>query len=106
MIDFISEEDVCRSSYLLEYFGQSESKDCGTCDICRKARKISGDIADKMTVFINDEMSGRYTLDDVMRRFGTPSSAGASDADGSPLCISILRRLVDLGAVPPPIRQG
>ena len=106
MIDFISEEDVCRSSFLLEYFGQSESKDCGTCDICRKARKISGDIADKMAVFINDEMSGRYTLDDVMRRFETPSSAGASDADGSPLCISILRRLVDLGAVPPPIRQG
>ena len=37
MIDYIQEEDVCRSSYLLEYFGQTESKDCGTCDICRES---------------------------------------------------------------------
>ena len=35
MIDYVQEEDVCRSSYLLEYFGQTEIKDCGTCDICR-----------------------------------------------------------------------
>ena len=33
MIDYISEEDTCRSSYLLVYFGQSESDDCGTCDV-------------------------------------------------------------------------
>ena len=37
MIDYIQEEDVCRSSYLLEYFGQAESEDCRTCDICRAA---------------------------------------------------------------------
>ena len=30
MIDYVSEEDICRSSYLLEYFGQSDSSDCGT----------------------------------------------------------------------------
>lgn len=38
MIDYISEEDTCRSSYLLDYFGQNESEDCGTCDICRASR--------------------------------------------------------------------
>ena len=38
MIDYISEEDTCRSSYLLEYFGQSESEDCGTCDVCRASK--------------------------------------------------------------------
>lgn len=38
MIDYVSEEDTCRSSYLLEYFGQTESSDCGTCDICRASR--------------------------------------------------------------------
>ena len=37
MIDYIQEEDVCRSSYLLEYFGQAESEACRTCDICRAA---------------------------------------------------------------------
>ena len=35
MIDYVQEEDVCRSSYLLEYFGQRESKACLTCDVCR-----------------------------------------------------------------------
>ena len=38
MIDYVSEEDTCRSSYLLEYFGQTESSDCGTCDICRASK--------------------------------------------------------------------
>ena len=40
MVDYIQEEDTCRSTYLLEYFGQAESDDCMTCDVCRaKARK-------------------------------------------------------------------
>lgn len=35
MVDYVSQDDQCRSSYLLEYFGQLDSQDCGTCDICR-----------------------------------------------------------------------
>ena len=35
MVDYIQEEDTCRSTYLLEYFGQTESDDCLTCDVCR-----------------------------------------------------------------------
>lgn len=35
MIDYVSQDEICRSSYLLEYFGQAESSPCGTCDICR-----------------------------------------------------------------------
>ena len=41
MIDYVQEEDICRSSYLLEYFGQAESKACGTCDICRSEDSLS-----------------------------------------------------------------
>lgn len=37
MIDYVSQEEVCRSSYLLEYFGQKDSRDCKTCDVCRAA---------------------------------------------------------------------
>ena len=104
MVDYISEEDVCRSSYLLEYFGQSGSKDCGTCDVCRSARKISAkdsaaayeDVAAEIVRFINDEMSGAYALDDVARRFSAPGS------DSVHIWKKILRRLIDLGTVPPP----
>ncbi len=40
MIDYVSGEDRCRSSYLLEYFGQTESDDCGTCDVCRGMKSV------------------------------------------------------------------
>ena len=40
MLDYVQEEDTCRSAYLLEYFGQSESADCGTCDVCRAKRAV------------------------------------------------------------------
>jgi ATP-dependent DNA helicase RecQ len=39
MIDYVNQEEVCRSSYLLEYFGQKESTDCKTCDVCRNTDK-------------------------------------------------------------------
>ncbi|MCF0168275.1 MAG: RecQ family zinc-binding domain-containing protein, partial [Bacteroidales bacterium] len=35
MISYVR-EDRCRSRMLLEYFGQHESRDCGSCDICLK----------------------------------------------------------------------
>lgn len=108
MIDYISEEDTCRSAYLLEYFGQKESADCGTCDVCRSTRKMSAgtksdaseDIPAELIRFINEEMSGTYALDDIMRRFGSPASI-ASSAAISPY-MTILRRLIDRGQVPPP----
>ena len=104
MIDYISEEDTCRSTYLLEYFGQTESNDCGTCDVCRSARRmpvkekatLSEDIAAEIVRYVNDEMSGHYGLDDVARRFGSPVSASTHT------WTEILRRLIDQGTVPPP----
>ncbi len=35
MLDYASETDECRSRYLLRYFGQEDTCDCGTCDVCR-----------------------------------------------------------------------
>lgn len=94
MIDYVSEEDTCRSSYLLEYFGQKESKDCGTCDVCRKGVKpMKRDVEQEMMSFIHEECGGRYSLDDVMRRFGGERPDG---------CPGILRRLIDEGQIPPP----
>lgn len=99
MIDYISEEDVCRSAYLLEYFGQEESTDCGNCDVCRTIKgRTAGqdDQAARISTFINDEKSGRYTIDDVILRF---TSATDPASDGT---IAVLRRMIDEGLVPPP----
>ncbi len=102
MIDYISMEDRCRSSYLLEYFGQENAADCGTCDICRAAKAgmkktaAPSEPAAEITAFINDEMSGAYTLEDVARRFGSATSASSDSY------VDLLRRLIDEGTVPPP----
>ena len=104
MIDYVSEEDVCRSSYLLEYFGQMGSSDCGTCDICRSGKSSSKktavkseDLTAEIIDFINVEMQGRYNIDDFSKRF----NPAFSDAQ---TCVETLRRLIDLGTVPPPLK--
>ncbi|MBQ9659989.1 MAG: RecQ family ATP-dependent DNA helicase [Bacteroidales bacterium] len=38
MVEYASEEAECRSRWLLRYFGQEETTDCGTCDVCRAHR--------------------------------------------------------------------
>lgn len=100
MIDYVGEEDICRSSYLLEYFGQTESEECGTCDVCRTASRKSpaeaGQLTEEISAYINGELGGRYSLDDMKRRFGS-SASPESDR-----YIDVLRRLIDDGTVPSP----
>ena len=102
MIDYVSEEDVCRSSYLLEYFGQMGSSDCGTCDICRSGKSSpkksavkSEDLTAEIIDFIIVTMQGTYTLAGFQERFNSAVSAPQK-------ALEILRRLIDLGTVPPP----
>ena len=99
MIDFVSEEDVCRSAYLLKYFGQEESTDCGNCDVCRSAKsKTAGheDTAAQLKYFINEEKEGRYSIDDVTLKFASAADSVSDDF------MLVLRRLIDEGIVPPP----
>jgi ATP-dependent DNA helicase RecQ len=39
MLGYIKNKDVCRSVYLLKYFGENAAEKCGTCDICTKKDK-------------------------------------------------------------------
>lgn len=111
MVEYVSEENTCRSRFLLSYFGQTESANCGRCDICRAgkasedAAKPSGAANEKvneknltaeaLTAFVNETMHGAYTLRDINARFADPS------ASYSPDYLTILRELIDSGKVPP-----
>lgn len=111
MVEYVSEENTCRSRFLLSYFGQTESANCGRCDICRAgkasedAAKPSGganekvneenSTAEELTAFVNETMHGTYTLRDINARFADPS------ASYSPDYLTILRGLIDTGKVPP-----
>ena len=114
MIDYVSQEDTCRSAYLLEYFGQTDSADCGTCDVCRSngknnpamstvsaldqsALKFSSEsLKSELIKYVNDEKSGVYTLDDIKVRFL------ASNLCSSDSLLTILRDLIDRAIVPSP----
>lgn len=111
MVEYVSEENTCRSRFLLSYFGQTESANCGRCDICRagkaseEAAKPSGganekvneenSTAEALTAFVNETMHGDYTLRDINAMFADPS------ASYSPDYLTILRGLIDTGKVPP-----
>ena len=97
MVGYASEEDECRSRYLLRYFGQEDSADCGTCDVCR-ARGLSGrkDVGRILTDWIASR-GGVYTMDDVRLLIADPSSGLGNGAVATP------RRLIDSGEVPAPV---
>lgn len=99
MIEYVTEEDVCRSRFLLAYFGQSESADCGKCDVCRrnisKVQVNAGVTSDALVDFINVECHGEYSLKQINERFSNPI------ASYSPDYLDILRDLIDNRVVPP-----
>ena len=100
MIDFVGQDEVCRSSYLLEYFGQTDSADCGTCDVCRNKpstkASVEVSLSDAMVKYINEDMSGSYTLDDLKSHFASQFQGSTSELT------TILRDLIDRSIVPPP----
>ena len=44
MLGYIKNKKVCRSVYLLKYFGENKAEKCGTCDICTKKEKQASPI--------------------------------------------------------------
>ena len=95
------QEQLDRNQAVLdEYFGQTESEDCGTCDVCRAKPKAarSEDPSALISSFINGEMSGIYAIDDVLCRFASPGQLAPED------CVTVLRRLIDEGKVPAPLQ--
>ncbi len=42
MIEYATNDSVCRSRQLLRYFGETDSNDCGGCDVCLSHRDKSG----------------------------------------------------------------
>ena len=91
MMDFVEEEDTCRSQFLLRYFGQEDSKECGKCDICRAGAAKPKDLRQQLKDWIARQ-NGDYTLTQIRSAFGT-----ADDA-----YLETLRELIDSEEVKPP----
>ena len=99
MLEYVSETTECRSRYLLRYFGQTETTDCGTCDVCRArrasmpARTLQQMTRQKLIEYI-DGKDGEYSLEEIVSEFDNPSKTYSPDY------LDILRQLIDNGDVP------
>ena len=90
MLDYVEETEECRSRFLLRYFGQEKSADCGKCDLCRAKAARPKDLEQKIKAWIAQK-GPYYTLADVRSAFGT------ADENWLP----VLRTLIDRKEVPP-----
>ena len=103
MIGYASESDTCRSRYLVAYFGQEESSDCGTCDVCRSGRGKADGVKtqeDRETAALKAFVAskgGRYTLDELNVFLADPANSLTRHA------LETLRRLIDERELPAPL---
>ncbi len=67
VIDYAECSHVCRSRHLLRYFGQSNVKDCGMCDVCidKKKRNIANKDCDKIEELITEFLKSAHSLDEI-----------------------------------------
>ena len=104
MLEYASEKDECRSRFLLRYFGQTETSDCGSCDVCRRKASESSVSRQsestarqytrtKLLEFIEGK-GGDYSISEVVAEFGNPSKPYSADY------LAILRVMIDDGTVP------
>ena len=39
VLQYVNSNHICRSRFLLDYFGETQNDDCGHCDVCTKRKK-------------------------------------------------------------------
>ena len=66
VLEYAGQEQVCRSQYLLSYFGERRSGRCGQCDVCMKRDKLD---------------LSRYELDMAVEEIRENLSSGNMDLD-------------------------
>jgi ATP-dependent DNA helicase RecQ len=92
MLKYVNSDDKCRSSKLIEYFGEKDIPDCGMCDVCINKRKSkNADIEKdklifKIKVLISDGINKPDQL--IQSISGNPENT-----------LGLLRELIDSGRI-------
>jgi ATP-dependent DNA helicase RecQ len=68
IIEYYKNKEICRSSFLLNYFNEKNTKNCGICDICLKNGK---EVSEKEFQLIKNEIKNMLelqsaSLDDII----------------------------------------
>jgi len=64
MSGYVEQAEVCRNSILLSYFGETDSKDCGQCDIClsKNKRGLDNSRFDEIALAVKNLLSEERSL--------------------------------------------
>lgn len=93
MLDYVTNDTVCRSRILLHYFGEQNEHDCGQCDTCISLRnkKTSG--------FLSDKELAEKILQALSNGEMTPVALAEQMPDNKNMLIDVLHQLLDEGKV-------
>lgn len=97
MIDYVERQGVCRSRILLIYFGESDVKDCGCCDVCLKKNKTGltnyefKEIEEKLNNLFKTRVS--YRINELVDNF----KEGLDTDERSEKVIRVIRFKIDMG---------
>jgi ATP-dependent DNA helicase RecQ len=65
MIDYVMQNDMCRSRYLLSYFGEKANEDCHRCDVCHHPSASYGNDDDIRASIIRQLLHGPRAAVDI-----------------------------------------
>lgn len=93
IIDYVTEITKCRSQFLLSYFGETDSKRCGKCDVCIGRNKLNlselefDTVLDKIKPVLRENA---LSVDELIK------SVGIGDKDK---IIEVIQWLLDNGKI-------
>ena len=70
VIDYAESQNICRSKFLLEYFGQNNAPECGKCDVCKERleEEINHTEFKEITIEINEILKEEVlSIDEVVK---------------------------------------
>lgn len=89
MLDYVTDDTVCRSRMLLRYFGEKNEHDCGQCDTCISLRKQKK----------GDVVSSKELAESVLRVLSvhpmTPAALAGQLAADKEALTDVLHELLD-----------
>lgn len=92
MNTYVKETSRCRSRILVEYFGEKDSENCGTCDVCLQRKRMQTKTSHSSEL---NRLKGLFK-DGILRQEFLEKELESSELEGY---LILLRNLIDEGVV-------
>lgn len=94
MIEYLQDDELCRSRQLISYFGQEDIPDCGICDVCLNNRKrVAADIDWERDA--ERAVRGFVEQCNITGRKWNEKDICALNPNNPKLYVEVMRRLID-----------